>query len=212
MSQIIRRATDDALYAYEDQISAGYIGYKNGIRIGIAGDCKWNGEKVVVREVYALCVRIPQEIIGCASRLAESDFENTIIVSEPGAGKTTLLRDYIRLLSMRYDVLAIDERYELFGEGITMRTGPCCDVIQGVPKEKVYEMSIRTMSPQIVACDELFGAKDLSAVRKLVSSGIKVLATIHGKKLDECYKRIFQRKVYLSDDPQIGTIDRVEGM
>lgn len=207
MREMIRRATDGALYAYENQVSEGYIEYEKGIRIGIVGESRLNDKKTALREPYALCIRLPQQKIGIATRFFHTPFENTLIVSPPSGGKTTLLRDYARLLSDKYDVLIVDERYEICGMGLTMEMGKRADVTQGIPKSAVYETAIRTMSPQIVVCDELFGDEDYFAVEKMINAGIKVLATHHGEEdAPKRYRALFPERIVLSPYPKYGTV------
>ena len=108
---------------------------------------------------------------------------------------------------MRYDVLIIDEREEICGKDKSMRTGIRADVMQGVPKRLVYERAIRTMAPQIVVCDELFGKEDYEAVSRLSSSGVKVLASFHSDTdADEKLKSLFPNRIILSSNPRPGSI------
>lgn len=182
IESILRKATKNSMYAYENELSKGYIDYSGGIRIGVCGDGKiGNRGQIVYREIYSLNIRIPHEVIGCADRIADllKDFKSTLIVSPPGGGKTTLLREATRILSENYDVLVIDERGEICGKNLSLQRGARCDVLQGVPKSKVFENVIRTMSPEIVVCDELFGGEDVAAVERLTEAGIEVLATYH---------------------------------
>ncbi len=210
LSEIVSVAANNSLYAYEAQISNGYIDYRNGIRIGIVGEgVNTEGGFVSLKKIFSLCIRFPHEVIGCAKDISYllDDFENTLIISPPGAGKTTLLREAARLLSMRYDVLIVDEREEICGKGKTLRTGQRADVMQGVPKRFVYERAIRTMAPQIVVCDELFGEEDFSAVRRIALSGVKVLASYHSNKdVSEPLKSIFRNRIILSSNPHPGSI------
>lgn len=210
LSEIVSVAANNSLYAYEAQISNGYIDYRNGIRIGIVGEgVNTEAGFVSLKKIFSLCIRFPHEVIGCAKDISYllDDFENTLIISPPGAGKTTLLREAARLLSMRYDVLIVDEREEICGKGKTLRTGQRADVMQGVPKRFVYERAIRTMAPQIVVCDELFGEEDFSAVRRIALSGVKVLASYHSDKdVSEPLKSIFRNRIILSSNPHPGSI------
>lgn len=210
LNEIVSNATNKSRYAYEEEISRGYIDYRGGIRIGIVGEGKTGINGITaISKIFALCVRIPHEILGCAVKIAEllDDFESTLLVSPPGGGKTTLLRETARLLAMRYDVLVIDERGEICGKDLCLRRGERCDVLQGVPKTNAFERAIRTMAPEIVVCDELFGDMDTEAVKKLSSAGIKVLASYHSDNdVPDAIKRIFCNRVILSSKPQPGSI------
>lgn len=212
IGEILKKAMRFSPYAYENELSAGYVPYKNGIRIGIAGKGKLNADKkILFSNVRSLCVRIPHEIVGCSDKLGDyfSDFVNTVVISPPYCGKTTLIRDMARVLSDRYDTLYIDERYELCGETLSLSVGKKADVIQGVEKKYLYENVIRAMAPEIVVCDELFCDEDFFAVKRFFHAGIKCLASFHAPSIDRLPpigKEIFNKYIVLCDKPFIGTI------
>ena len=68
-------------------------------------------------------------------------------------------------------------------------------------------MVIRAMSPDIIAVDEIGGAEDIRAIYEALRAGIKLIATIHGKDLEDIRyrlnlsriieERIFQRYIIL---------------
>ena len=213
IERIIKSATNNSRYAYEKEIGNGYIDYEGGVRLGLVGEgvCTAQGD-ISLNKIFSLCIRIPHEIMGCAAHLQDlfDDFQNTLIISPPGGGKTTLLRDMARILSQRYDVLVIDERGEICGKNLCMRMGNRCDVMQGVEKHLVYDRAVRTMAPQIVVCDELFGKRDYNAVKKLSFAGIKVLATLHSDSdVDSHTANLFPNRVILSSIPQPGSIKSI---
>jgi stage III sporulation protein AA len=80
-------------------------------------------------------------------------------------------------------------------------------------------MLIRSMSPSVVAVDELGGAADIACVKEAAHCGVKVLATIHADSLEELKKRehgkellsagAFERIVVLSRARGPGTIEGV---
>ena len=212
IEEIMQRAMRFSPYAYETEISSGYIPYANGIRIGIAGKGKLSADKKIVFPIIrSLCVRIPHEIIGCSDKLGNfcSAFENTIILSPPYCGKTTLIRDMARVLSDRYDTLYIDERNELCGETLSLCVGKKADVIQGIEKKHLYENVIRAMAPEIIVCDELFSGEDFFAVKRFSQAGIKCLASFHTFSIDclpSIGKEIFKKYIVLTDKPSVGTL------
>ena len=94
-----------SLYAYEREISQGFLTIRGGHRIGITGKAVVeSGHVKTVRDISSLNIRIAHEIKGCAKSvlphlLSGEEFLDTLVISPPGAGKTTLLRDLIRELS-----------------------------------------------------------------------------------------------------------------
>lgn len=217
IDNIVAIATQNSRYIYEDEISRGYLTYDGGIRIGIGGAWVEKNGRAIEKEITSLVIRIPHQIIGTADKIAHlfSDFGNTLIVSPPSGGKTTLLRDAIRLLSATYDVLVIDERYEISGGSAKMNLGDNTDIVAGVPKTLVYEGIVRALSPEIVAIDEIFGARDRDAVADLIGCGIRVLATMHGKTMKDVENRLkttaeaFDNIIFLNSIPTAGHIDSI---
>lgn len=215
INEIVRNATKNSLYAYETEISNGYISYDGGIRIGIIGKGNISeGNFIAYKNFYSLCIRIPRQIFNLKKEINDilEDFENTLIISPPGCGKTTLCREMARILSNTNDTLIIDERYELCGETFTMKMGMQCDLVSGIAKSVLYENIIRTMSPQIVVCDELFGNDDIEAIKRITLSGIKCLATYHAKNIRDIPKSLvslFTWIILLNSNPHVGSIQSI---
>lgn len=153
---------------------------------------------------------------------------NTLLVSPPGAGKTTLLRDCIRSLSYGENsggkakdwvrnerrrgikIGLVDERSEIAASyhGIPQNDiGPRTDVLDGCNKPEGIQMLLRTMSPEVIAVDELGTEEDFKAVEQAAYSGCKVIGTVHAgsvKELQEkpilkkwCEKELFERFVFI---------------
>ncbi len=215
---IVARATGYSAYAYEEEFKRGFLYYKGGVRIGIGGQAiQKDNTLTAFKDITSLCIRFPHEIIGC-SRAVEwvfDDFQNTLVISPPACGKTTLIRDIARVLSRTYDVLALDERYEFYGNGAKLPPNSMIDVIQGAPKSLCYEGGIRALSPEIIVCDEIFGADDFFAINKIVAGGIKILAAIHADSIDSVKKHYaelsshFCNFIALSSKPRVGSIKSI---
>ena len=58
------------------------------------------------------------------------------------------------------------------------------DVLSGMEKSRAIPLLIRTMAPQVVAADEIGGAKDAAALLCALRCGVTVLATAHGGSLE----------------------------
>ncbi len=62
-------------------------------------------------------------------------------------------------------------------------------------------MLIRTMSPEIIACDEIGRKKDIEAIQYALYSGVKGIFTMHGKNIEDIknnedvYKLVENRQI-----------------
>ncbi|MEG1536628.1 MAG: hypothetical protein RR416_06645, partial [Clostridia bacterium] len=161
---IIDKACKHSLYAYDEAIKEGYICCNGGVRVGIIGEGISVCDKLsAIKNFSSLCIRLPHEIKSLPASVSKivSNFGNTLIISRPGLGKTTLLREIVRELSNKnYNILVLDERAELsgmFDGNCALDLGASCDIVVGVPKKVAYTNYVRTMRPDIVATDEIFG-------------------------------------------------------
>lgn len=201
---ILERLCENSIYAYKNQICEGFITIKGGHRVGITGSCVIeNGEIINIKYISSLNFRIAREILNCSTSVLKEvlDIENdsiynVIIAAEPGKGKTTILRDIIRRLSNGIGELnfkgktigVVDERSEIAAmyKGIPQNNvGIRTDVIENVDKYKGIHILVRTMAPEIIACDEIGSDKDVEAIRYALYSGVKGIFTMHGKTIED---------------------------
>lgn len=186
IAYVLSTATKSSLYAYDSSILEGYVSYDGGIRIGVSGEgVLKNGNLSAIKNINSLCIRIPHFVSFEDSRIERltNDFDNTLILSKPGMGKTTLLRYMIKRLSDKgNNVLVLDERGEISGAsrgkaGIDL--GQRTDIALCIPKIKAYSSQVRSMRPDIIASDEVFGEKEAECIEDCVRCGVKVIATLH---------------------------------
>lgn len=198
-----------SLYAYQEELKQGFITIEGGHRIGIAGQATVVDGKIEgIFPVGFLNLRIAHEKKGVAKQILpllweENEIKNTLVMSASGAGKTTFLRDCIRTLSSGDEkhpgmkVAVVDERSEIaacyHGEPQN-DLGPRTDVLDGCSKAEGILMLIRSMSPQIIAVDELGLEQDFFAVEQAANCGSRVIGTIHAGSVDELVKKPFLEK------------------
>ena len=222
LDYLLERATGASVYAAGEQIRQGYLQTAGGCRVGLCG-CAYGqaaGQIDGIRQLSSVSVRIPHAVPGCADallpQLLKDGFCSTLILSPPGWGKTTLLRDLICALSEAgVRVGVADERGELAAmrEGQPQfALGGACDVLDGCPKAAAALQLVRTMSPRVLALDEVTDPTDLEAVRFAANCGVAVLATIHARNAAELSSKPFYRDLCASRAfSRILVIDLLDG-
>ncbi len=188
-----RRLCGYSVHSHETEIPMGFISVEGGHRAGLCGIAVMEQGRVsTLRDITSINLRIARQIQGAADQLIRRTMPHgmpggLLIVGSPGSGKTTLLRDLARQLSTGIagspqKVVVIDERYELSGAyagRIHNDLGPCTDLLCGIPKGQAIMMAVRSMSPQIILCDEIGTMEEIEAVRASLGCGVRVITTMH---------------------------------
>lgn len=222
LNYIISKATQNSLYAVNDNLKQMFLSFAGGIRIGVTGDIVvQEGQVKTIKHINSINIRIPHQVkdfsnIALNFIKTGSKINSTLVVSSPGGGKTTMLRDICRGINLGNDiknVLLVDERYEIAccvnGRPL-LNVGLFTDIISGGSKNNAFLNGIRALKPDVIITDELASDADLIAVENAVSSGVTVIASVHAdnqldllkkpKIKDLLSKGIFTRIVVLSSD------------
>lgn len=201
--RILQKATGASLYSAAGPMRQGYF-CTGALRLGVCGRASAQGSGTGYSAYTSINVRLSRELRGicgdAAAALLAGDFENTLILSPPGGGKTTVLREIIRLAAdggRRVGV--IDERGELSGARYDL--GRCSDVISGTDKLSGALLLLRSMTPQIIAADEISSPEDVRAILEIFGCGTGILATAHARGAEdllrrESYRELVRRGVF----------------
>ena len=206
INYIFQKICENSIYTYQNQIANGYITIQGGNRVGIVGTAVLHEDKVTnFNYISGLNFRISRQILGCSNSIMQkiinkeqNTIYNTLIISMPGMGKTTLLRDIIRNISNGIEglidganIAVIDERGEISAtfKGIMQNDlGIRTDVVNDIPKHIGMRLAIRSMSPKVIAADEIGSKEDSEAINYAMCCGVKGIFTAHGESIEDVCK------------------------
>ena len=214
LSESFNRLCEYSLYTYQEQINNGFIILKGGHRAGIVGSVVLRGNEIVnIKDISSINIRIARLVPNAAKEIIENvmnyNLEGLLICGRPGSGKTTILKDIISQISRGkfkelYNISVIDERGEIAGGcgGDSFNyLGDTVDIFDGYPKVRGMMMAIRTMTPDLIVCDEIGSEEETIAIESILNAGVKIIATIHASNEEEVYikpqiKRLIATKAF----------------
>ena len=223
IDEVICNACDFSLYSRQQNIREGYLTYGNGHRIGLSGESIMNNEKIsMLKNIDSLCIRIATNEIALPEEIGEilfKPFKGIIVCGKPCSGKTTLLRAIAQKISSAYiygyqKVVVIDERNELsLSENIN------CDVLRGYTKHDGIIHAVRTLSPDIIICDEISSTQEADKISDGFNTGVRFIVSVHVPDIDELFSRkissqliksgCFDRFIILDDGMNAGKIKKI---
>ncbi len=208
IKQIVSSISHYSIHSCGKELKNGYFVMENGVRVGISGVYSENG---VINTFTGLNFRIAREIKGCSDKIFNQlGLADILICGKVNSGKTTILRDLCRNYGNNYKVSLIDERNEIsavsFGR-IINDVGMFTDILSGCGRAEGINSALRTLSPDIIVCDEISSLSDVNAILSANGCGIKFIASVHAENYESLRKReifselknIFEYAVFLGE-------------
>ena len=185
----------NSVHSFAREISEGYITLPGGHRVGFCGTAvEQCGKLSTLKDISSLNIRFAREVRGCAEELCRRAFPDglcsLIVCGKPLSGKTTVLRDTARILGESHRVAVVDCRGEIAGVsgGVpALDIGENTDVLNGYPKGEGIMCALRSLSPEIIICDEIGG--DAEEVRQCMNCGVRLIVSAHAGSIPELMSR-----------------------
>lgn len=182
-----------SVHSFQQEICEGYITMNGGHRVGLCGTAVFHkGQQTGLRDITSMNIRFSKNIKGCAGalyqqlKLLNAEKGSFLLVGPPGSGKTTVLRDYSSILAERGTIVAVlDERGEF----------DCCDlghtvhILKNLPKEKAILQAVRTLSPQVILCDEIGSSHEARLLCDGINCGCHFIASVHSDDLTKLLRK-----------------------
>ena len=216
---LISRLCEDSIHTNMHTMVKGYITVNHASRCGIASKAVYeNGSVRLVRDINSVNIRIARQIKGISFDILESLYsdglKSVIVAGKAMSGKTTFIRDMAYYLSSGFNgkyckTAVIDDREELSGG---FNTGINTDVLSCFTKTDGIEIAIRTLSPELIVCDEIVNQRELESISFGFKSGAKFIVSIHLNSVDDCENNSIYKGLLRSGEfDRLLFIDRERG-
>lgn len=222
IKQTVEKLCHFSMHSCTKELQEGYFVLKGGIRVGTAGTYSDTAGKII-SSFNALNFRIARCVEGCAEEIFRRiSGKSVIICGGVNTGKTTVLRDLCRLSGNSFKVTLIDERNEISSVSCGVPendVGILTDVLVNCGRADGIISAVRTLSPDMIFCDEISSPEDSEAIMSAFGCGVKFSATAHAENYDNLLKRqairpllesgVFEYAVFLHDVGKIREIKRI---
>lgn len=194
MKRLIASICQNSEYSHTDEINEGFITFGKGHRAGLSGTAVYtNGQLTAVRDISSVNIRIARVIKNSADEAyriitsgKDGKITSTVIASVPGGGKTTVLRSLAKLISdSGKKVSVIDERSEMKGFDL----GDNTDLLVNYKKETGILTAIRSLSPDVIICDEIGSEAEIYSFSQALRLGVPIIATVHAETVNDIKER-----------------------
>lgn len=222
IKQTIDKLCHYSVHSCTRELREGYFVLRGGIRVGVAGTYPETAGKII-NNFNALNFRVARCVTGCAEKIYERiSGKSVLICGGVNTGKTTVLRDLCRICGNNMKVSLIDERNEIasVSGGIPENdVGALTDVLVGCGRAVGIISAVRTLSPDMIFCDEISTPEDVSAISGAFGCGVNFTATVHAENYENLLKRtaikpllengVFEYVVFLEKMGKIREIRRL---
>lgn len=229
IEETVAKACGYSAHSHQTDFKNGYLSLPGGHRIGLCGTAVSDGDNVTgIRDLTALNIRIAKPMLNAANEVLntcfQSGLQNVLLVGPPMSGKTTILRALAHSLSSGrvqkvYKCAVVDERGELFPNNANAQSPCFADVLSGYKKADGISLAVRSLSPDMIFCDEIGGAQDVLAVTDGMRCGVHFAVTAHADSIDKLFRRAYLKPLFRSGgidvvvllgvEEQIGQIKRI---
>lgn len=204
LADVFHNICNFSVYARQNEIKNGFVTMQGGHRAGICGTAVMENERITnIRDISSINIRIAREYRGSADALIRhfsGKLDGLLICGAPCSGKTTVLRDLARQLSWEHDkkVAVVDERGELAGtvRGVFQNDIGMSDILDGYSKPEGIIQAIRSLSPDVIICDEIGGMDDVKSILQYSNSGVAFIATAHCSSEKELMQKPFMKELF----------------